>query len=231
MSRFQTTRWSLIAAAAHQTPAYARPALEQLCRAYRPPVLAYIRRSGQPRPDAEDLTQAFFMRFLERGWYAEADPLRGRFRTLLLTALRNFLADAHAHQAALKRGGGVSFSNDVSQLADSDESPEQAFDRAWLGTVLARAMENLEFEWISAGKGESFSRLLPLLVETPDGDALTGLAAELGQRRNTLSVQLHRMRMRLRQLVRLELLQTVSSREGLQRELEELRAVLPGSLT
>lgn len=231
MSRFKTTRWSLLAAAAQETPAYARPALEQLCRTYRPPVLAYIRRSGQPRHDAEDLTQAFFMRFLERGWYADADPVRGRFRTLLLTALRNFLADAHSHQTALKRGGGASFSNDVGQVADPYESPEQAFDHAWLGTVLARAMKDLESEWTSAGKGESFSRLLPLLVETPDSDALTGLAAELGQRRNTLSVQLHRMRRRLRQLVRLELLQTVSSREALECELEELRAVLPGPQT
>jgi DNA-directed RNA polymerase specialized sigma24 family protein len=61
MSRFQTTRWSLIVAAGG-TPELARPALEQLCRIYRPPVLAYIRRSGHA--DAEDLAQAFFLRFL-----------------------------------------------------------------------------------------------------------------------------------------------------------------------
>lgn len=231
MSRFQTTRWSLIIAAAHEAPADARPALEQLCRAYRPPVLAYIRRSGQPRHEAEDLTQAFFVRFLERGWYAQADPLRGRFRTLLLTALRNFLADAHAHRTALKRGGGALFSNDVDQVAGPDESPEQAFDRAWLGTVLERALKQLECEWISAGRQDQFSRLLPLLMETPDGDVLTELAAELGQRRNSLSVQLHRMRARLRQLVRLELLQTVNSREALESELVALRAVLPGPRT
>ena len=95
MSKFQTTRWSLIVAA-RDSPSQARTALEQLCRAYRPPVLAFVRRSGYAPADAEDLTQAFFLRFLERGWYAEADPDRGRFRTLLLVSLRNFLHDQHA---------------------------------------------------------------------------------------------------------------------------------------
>lgn len=103
MSKFQTTRWSLITAA-RDHPSQARTALEQLCRAYRPPVLAFVRRSGYAPGDAEDLTQAFFLRFLERGWYADADPHRGRFRTLLLVALRNFLHDQHAQATTLRRG-------------------------------------------------------------------------------------------------------------------------------
>lgn len=230
MSRFQTTRWSLIAAAADDRPACARAALEELCRAYRPPVLAYIRRNGQSAHDAEDLAQAFFLRFLERGWYAQAAPQRGRFRALVLTSLRHFLADAHAHRVALRRGGSASMSDDFSQVVATEGTPEQAFDRAWLGTVLTRAMQNLEREWTSAGKGEQFVRLLPVLVEPPDADAIGLLAAEQGVRRNTLAVQLHRMRMRLRQLVRIELLQTVSSREALECELDELRAVLPAPL-
>ena len=88
MGQFQTTRWSLIATAARESPSLAREALEQLCRAYRPPVVAYLRRDGHAPADAEDLAQAFFVRFIERGWYRDADPERGRFRSLLLTALR-----------------------------------------------------------------------------------------------------------------------------------------------
>ncbi len=229
MSRFQTTRWSLIAAAAHETPEHPRPALEQLCRAYRPPVLAYIRRCGQPVNDAEDLAQAFFLRFLERGWYAEADPHRGRFRALLLTALRHFLTDAHAHATALARGGGARFADGLEQVADTGDTPEQAFDRAWLGTVLARAMDTLQREWTLAGKHAQFRQLAPLLVERPEGDALRRIAAEQGQRSNSLAVQVHRMRKRLRQLVRLELLRTVGSPEALERELAELRTVLSGT--
>ncbi len=82
MGQFQTTRWSLIATAARESPSLAREALEQLCRAYRPPVVAYLRRDGHAPADAEDLAQAFFVRFIERGWYRDADPERGRFRSL-----------------------------------------------------------------------------------------------------------------------------------------------------
>ena len=226
MSKFQTTRWSLIVAARGQ-PAQARAALEQLCRAYRPPVLAFVRSSGYAQGDAEDLTQAFFLRFLERGWYADADPHRGRFRTLLLVALRNFLHDQHAQAHALKRGAlrAIGYDDALERLAGG-ESPEQAFTRAWLGTVLAHAMRRLEQEWERAGKHEQFERLAALLVEHAGASELRELAVATGVRSNTLAVQAHRMRTRLRQLVRLELLQTVGSSEALEQELADLRKVL-----
>lgn len=226
MDRFQTTRWSLIEAA-RGDPADARPALEVLCQAYRPPVLAYVRRSGYSACDAEDLTQEFFLRFLERGWHAHADPRAGRFRALLLAALRNFLIDQHARATAGKRGGGrVALALDPEALADDGDGPERAFMRLWLETVLERAHTRLREEWIRAGKEARFVQLSPLLLEQDDGDALRRLAAETGQRANTLSVQCCRMRQRLRQLVRLELLRTVSNREALEQELAELRGAL-----
>lgn len=225
MSKFQTTRWSLIAAA-RDNPAQARAALEQLCRAYRPPVLAFVRRSGYATGDAEDLTQAFFLGFLERGWYADADPNRGRFRTLLLVALRNFLHDQHAQASALRRGAlHVVHGAAIEELA-GDESPEQAFTRAWLGTVLGHAMHRLEREWTAAGKRAQFEQLAPLLVEHAEARDLRQLAEVAGMRSNTIAVQAHRMRQRLRQLVRLELLQTVGSGEALEEELAELRDAL-----
>ena len=227
MSPFQTTRWSLIDAARDE-PQQARAALEQLCRAYRPPVLAFIRHSGYSATDAEDLTQAFFLRFLETGWYTRADPGRGRFRSLLLTALRHFLSDQHAQTIARKRGGGTPQDGDeaIAQLAASGESPEDAFTRAWLGTVVVHAMARLREEWSRAGKYEQFQQLSAMLAERADPDELHALALETGIRPNTLTVQAHRMRQRLRQLVRLELLQTVGSREALELELAELRGVL-----
>ena len=225
MSKFQTTRWSLIVAA-RDSPSQARTALEQLCRAYRPPVLAFVRRSGYGPGDAEDLTQAFFLRFLERGWYAAADPSRGRFRTLLLVSLRNFLHDQHAQAAALKRGAGKQMDADILERIAGGESPEEAFTRTWLGTVLAHAMQRLEREWVRAGKRAQFERLAPLLVEHAEASELRDIAAAAGVRSNTLAVQAHRMRQRLRQLVRLELLQTVGSGEALEQELTDLRAVL-----
>ena len=106
------------------------------------------------------------------------------------------------------------------------ESPEQAFTRAWLGTVLGHAMHRLEREWIAAGKGAQFEQLAPLLVEHAEASEIRQLAEVAGVRSNTLAVQAHRMRRRLRQLVRLELLQTVGSGEALEQELAELRDAL-----
>jgi len=222
MSRFQTTRWSLILAA-RGTPELARPALEQLCRIYRPPVLAYIRRSGHA--DAEDLAQAFFLRFLERGGYVSAAPERGRFRALLLTSLRHFLEDQRAQGMALKRGGTLAHDNATEDLADPGETPEQAFTRAWMGTVVGRAMARLQGEWTRAGKHERFEQLAPVLV-AGDSDALQTLAVQTGIRANTLAVQAHRMRQRLRQLVRLELAQTVDGDQAVDEELATLRGAL-----
>jgi RNA polymerase sigma-70 factor (ECF subfamily) len=227
MSRFQTTRWNLIQDA-RDHPSRSRAALEQLCRAYRPPVLAFIRHSGHGASDAEDLTQAFFLRFLESGWYADATPERGRFRSLLLTSVRHFLSDQHAQAAARKRGGGIAHcGNDAIEQLAGGESPEEAFTRAWLGTVVSHAMARLHDEWAQAGKQEQFRQLSSMLLEHPDAQELHALAEKTGMRANTLAVQAHRMRQRLRQLVRLELLQTVGSREALELELAELRGGLP----
>ena len=226
MSRFQTTRWSLIEAA-RDDPDRSRAALEELCAAYRPPVLAYVRHSGYGRADAEDLTQSFFLRFLESGWYGRADPERGRFRSLLLTTLRHFLSDQRAQATAGKRGGTDTHEGDVDveQIAGGTD-PEVAFTRAWMETVLERAMGRLHVECARAGRADQFRQLSSTLVERADAAELQAQAEACGMRANTLAVQAYRMRQRLRQLVRLELLQTVGSREALEQELAELRSIL-----
>ena len=105
MVRFATTRWSLIMDARGE-PEQARRALEAICRNYRRPVLAFIRHRGHGPSEAEDLTQEFFARLLERRWDTQADPARGRFRAFLLTSLKHFLANARAASVAAKRGSG-----------------------------------------------------------------------------------------------------------------------------
>lgn len=223
MSKFRTTRWSLIAAAREPSTG-ARGALEQLCTAYRPPVLAYLRHCGYP--DAEDLTQAFFLGVLERGWYAHADPERGRFRNLLLVSLRRFVADQQASAHAARRNGPRVDAEVLSGIADDGPGPEDAFTHAWLETVVARANARLEAEWTRHGKQAQYAMLAPLLVEQADGRELQLLAERTGIRGNTLAVQAHRMRQRLRHLVRLELLETVGGADALEEELLELRSAL-----
>lgn len=226
MGRFDTTRWSLVLQARGE-PVGARSALESLCRTYRPPVLAYVRSRGYPVDAAEDLTQAFFMRFLERAWHASADPERGRFRTFLLTALKRFLIDANIEARALKRGGGVRFESiedgDSEQGTDA-EAPDRVFEREWACTVLSAAFSRLRAEAEQAGRLPMFERLSEFLIESPDEADYARAADELQMRRNTVAVAVHRLRHRLRDLVHAELAETTSSQLELEEEMRALRA-------
>lgn len=228
MGRFETTRWSVVLQARGQ-PAVARAALETLCRTYRPPVLAYVRRHVHAADAAEDLTQAFFTRFLEQAWHTRADPRRGRFRAFLLTALKRFLVDVHIEAAALKRGGGVRFESldaDGAPALAGGDSPEREFDRVWAGAVLDAAFTHLRVEAGQAGKLPLFERLSEFLVEPPDSLDYERAAAELGLRQNTLAVAVCRLRRRLRELVLDELTATTAGRADMDAELQALREAL-----
>jgi len=212
----------------------ARTALEALCRTYRPPVLAYIRRRGYSAETSEDLAQTFFFHFIEHAYHANADPARGRFRAFLLTALKRFLIDADNEAHAAKRGGGYQFKsleqstgngNTLENLADS-ETPERAFERSWAVTLLEAAMGRLREEASSAGKTELFEQLSEFLTERPDEADYARVAAALKLRRNTLAVAVHRLRHRLRELIREELAQTTMDRADLESELRDMRAAL-----
>lgn len=102
-----TTRWTVVLAARDPESPHADTALETLCRAYWYPLYAYVRRLGHPPADAEDLTQEFFCRLLEKDWLSSADPAKGRFRTFLLVALKRFLANEWKRASRQKRGGAV----------------------------------------------------------------------------------------------------------------------------
>ena len=224
MGRFETTRWSVVLRARGEA-SDARAALEQLCRTYRPPVLAFVRFRGYPPDAAEDLTQAFFTRFLERAWYASADPGRGRFRSFLLTALKRFLSDAREEAATLKRGGGVRFEplDDAGCAGVGEETPDAVFEREWAHAVLRAAYARLRCEAEQAGRLELFRRLSEFLVERPDEAEYARAAEDLHLRRNTLAVAVHRMRHRLRELVREELAETTSNPAELEEEMRTLR--------
>ncbi|HEX3124756.1 MAG TPA: hypothetical protein VHQ21_15790 [Rhodanobacteraceae bacterium] len=228
MSHFHTTRWSIVLQA-RGNGVDARAALESLCAAYRAPVLAFIRGRGYRNDVAEDLTQSFFELFLEREDYAIADPARGRFRAYLLTAIRHFLVnDAEAANTA-KRGGRIAFES-IDGCADEnaclpavDGTPEAAFDQAWALVILNSALRRLRNEAQLAGKQELFDQLRDFLIEAPDDEDYARVAAKLDMRRNTLAVSVHRLRLRLRELVQEEVAQTAADRPGLETELRELR--------
>ncbi len=231
MAKFPTTRWSVFLAA-REDPAAARAALEHLCLAYRPAVLATVRRRVGSQAQAEDLTQAFFTAMIERRIDTKADPLRGRFRSLLLTALTRYLANAQAAQHSARAGGGqahVAVDADDATLADADPQPDAVFLRHWALTVLDRAQSALRAEALAAGKVRLYDALREYLIEAPEPADYARLAAEFNLRSNTLAVAVHRLRQRLRACVRAELAQTVANEEDVEGELQVLRGALGGS--
>ena len=235
MNRFNSTHWSIVLRAREST-GDARAALDVLCRAYRAPVLAYIRGRGY-KSDADDLAQAFFARLLEDEFYAMADPSRGRFRAFLITALKRFLINADTHARTLKRGGGNRIDSidqdggDCEHLISGDDGPERAFERSWALSLLDAALRRLRAEAEEAGKREMFDQLQEFLTESPDEADYARAAAALNLRRNTFAVAVHRLRHRLRELVREELLQTTAGRDDLDLELRVLRGTLANVMT
>jgi RNA polymerase sigma-70 factor (ECF subfamily) len=230
MTRFDSTQWSVVVRARGSTPD-ARDALNELCRTYRPPVLAFIRGRGYGVDAAEDLAQAFFALFLADAYHATADPARGRFRGFLLTALKRFLINADVEARALRRGGAIRFDalteNSQANDASADSStPEREFERSWARAVVSSALRRLRREAEEAGKLTMFETLREFLTESPDDADYARAAAALNMRRNTLAVAVHRLRNRLRELVRSELKQTTAARGDLEVELRQLRAAL-----
>ena len=222
---FHTTRWSLILAA--RDPAVGAAAFAELCRSYRAPVLAYVRWL-QPA-QAEDLTQAFFLKLLEKRYDLAADPARGRFRSFLLAALKGFLANAADAAATLRRGGSVDH-EPIEALADRADGlgPERAFDRVFALEVIGRALAHLRDQCEAAGQAERYAALAPWLIEAPDAGAYRALAAQLGLPANTVAVQVKRLRERLQAGIRAELLDTLSDPRQLGAELSALKAALSG---
>ena len=175
--RFETTRWTLVRAAADRSSPDADAALATLCRTYWYPLYAYVRRRGHAREDARDLTQAFFVKLLEEGTIRVADPRRGRFRSFLLAALQNFVANQERRARTARRGSGrapasldfldfqMAEGRYAKELAHT-ATPEQVFERRWAFTVLEAVVDQLGREYADAGKATLFLRHLAQLEAT-----------------------------------------------------------------
>ncbi len=231
---FASTQWSAVFLAGSELTSAGRVALEKLCASYWPPLYAYVRRQGYPVTDAQDLTQEFFFRLLDQRILRLADPQRGRFRTFLLTSLKNFLITEWQKSRAQKRGGHHAFlswdgcENESGALREVvlGESPERAYERRWAMMVLERTQARLCEEYGSDGRQALFAALKPYLWgETPAG-GYAALAQQLGMSEGAVRVAMHRIREAFRRLLRLEVGRTVSSASEIDAELRDLIAAL-----
>lgn len=233
---FVTTQWSVVVTAGQNDTARAQAALGKLCETYWYPLYAYVRRRGHAAQDAQDLTQAFFARLLERNWVGDADRERGRFRTFLLTAMSRFLADEWDKMRAQKRGGGVVHVPVQLDTAETryghepadDSTPEQYFERRWALTLLGTVLKRLGAEYEREGKGGLFATLNPGLVGGRETQPYAEMAAGLGMNEGAVKVAVHRLRKRYRQLLREEIAHTMAEGEDVDEELRHLFAVLGG---
>jgi RNA polymerase sigma factor (sigma-70 family) len=232
--RFATTHWTVVLAAGDSSSPEHEQALNGLCQAYWFPLYAYLRRCGHGSHEAEDFTQGFFTKILERVGLRQADPTRGKFRSFLLASLKNFLADQHKHAAAQKRGGPrevISLNIDVAEKRYTREpdlclSPERLFEKSWALTVLKQAMNRLKAEYETEDKRQLFNHLKVYLTIGRKAVTYKEVAAKLALTEGAVKVAVLRLRRRYGDLVRDEIAQTVSTAAQVDEEVRDLFAAL-----
>jgi len=233
-AQFAPTHWSVVLMAAGDDSPGAAQALAELCRDYWYPLYAFVRRKGFTPHEAQDLTQDFFARLLEKNILKAADPAKGRFRSFLLGSLQNFLNNEWDRQRAEKRGGkAVTFSlNDTTpedryRLEPADDlTPEKIFERRWALTLLERVHAQLKAENLSEGRSSQFEVLQVYLSGEPRAGSYRESAARLGLNEGAVRVAVHRLRKRLGQLLREEVGRTVADPKDVDEEIGNLLIVL-----
>ena len=215
---FPHTRWSVVLASRKETSAQSAAALETICQAYWYPLYAYVRRCGQSPHDAQDLTQEFFSRLLEKRWLDAADRDKGKLRTFLIVALKNFMAKEWRRVSAQKRGGGqthlpmdTAFAESrYAADASSDLRAEDIFEQQWALTLLELTLQRLQTEFEAAGKPDEFEEMKSCLMAERGAIDYASVAIRIGVNEGAARVAVHRLRKRFREIYREEISQTLA---------------------
>jgi RNA polymerase sigma-70 factor (ECF subfamily) len=231
---FATTHWSVVLDAARGESPQAADALAQLCRTYWLPLFTYVRRSGYELHDAQDLTQAFFGRLLEKNYVGGADREKGRFRSFLLASLKHFLLNEWDRARTAKRGGDLTFISwddpEMTRCVQTPLAPEvpadQAYDRQWTLTLLDQVFGRLREDCAAAGKVELFDALKVFLSGETVPESYAEIGARLNMSAGAVQVAVHRLRRRYGELLRAEIAHTVSRPEEIDEEIRHLFAAL-----
>jgi RNA polymerase sigma-70 factor (ECF subfamily) len=232
--QFATTQWSLVLRASNRDESEVDVALAELCQRYWLPLYAYVRRRTNDTHEAQDLTQEFFARLLEKQTLADANPERGRFRGFLLTSLKNFLANEWDRDNTLKRGGGrtrLSFDWQAGESRMTFDvahhlTAELQFERQWALTLLEHVVRRLQDEFVAAGKSQQFELLKGMLTGDQAGLSYAAIAPQLGLSEAAARKAAQRLRDRYRELLREEIAHTVDDPADVQDEIRRLFEIL-----
>ncbi len=233
--QFAPTHWTVILTAQGQTD-QADVALEKLCQTYWPPIYAFVRRQGHNPHDAQDLTQEFFARLIQKNYLGDVDRAKGKFRSFLLASLKHFLANEWNKANAQKRGGGKQILSINKKAAESscvfdfsdNVTADKVFERRWATTLLDATLSTLREEYVQDGKRELFEKLRGTLTGERSTIPYVVIAAELGTTEGNIKVAVHRLRQRYREVLRLEIAKTVATPEEVEEELRNLFTALSG---
>ena len=229
---FVTTHWSVVLSAQNENSPQCAEALAKLCSAYWFPLYAFIRRQGRNPYDAQDLTQEFFARLLEKDYLKSAAREKGKFRTFLLVMLKRFLANEWDRQHAQKRGGFAPVVSIDQELAESrfaaepvhNLQPDLLFDRQWAMTLLERTMALLQEEYLTSGRARLFELLRGCLARDESALPYAAIAGHLKLSEAAVKMAVQRLRARYREILRGEIADTVSSPEEIEDEIRHLFA-------
>jgi RNA polymerase sigma factor (sigma-70 family) len=229
---FETTQWTLVVAAGDSQHPGSDAALADLCQSYWYPLYAYLRRRGYPQEEAEDLVQGFFAQLLEKNYIKAADRERGRFRSFLLTSLKNFAANEWDRRKAVKRGGATTtLSLDFEDAAGryviepaDERTPEQEFDRGWATAQLRHVLDRMREEADDGETNERFTLLAGFLTGEGEDIRYSDAAERLGMTEGAVKVAVHRMRQRFGNVLREEVARTLTDPEDVDDEIRHLFA-------
>jgi len=229
-ARFLTTQWTRILGPESADSKNGSQALILLCETYHYPVYAFIRNRCGDAEKARDLSQGFFEFLIEKKLYRSADRERGRFRTFLLAAVKNYLAKDYRDATTLKRGGNErSVSIDLLEVENhyqadlsSDVAPDAFFDHKWAVTVFDQVWTALEDEYHQLEQKERFEALRPCLTDPADAPSYAELAIQLDTSEGAIKAAVFRLKSRFRNIFRQAVSQIVDNPSEVDEEIRYL---------